>query len=100
MVSLNSKNYVRIAGKLKVFPLLGEVGKCIYCVRGARADFIEQEVSDVIVTTIGSICGRIIEAEDLPGAQANIAEQEKRKAGFAKGGPPQYKDPAGNPRSN
>jgi len=55
-------------------------------------------VSDVTVTTIGSICGRIIEAEDLPGAQANIAEQEKRKAGFAKGGPPQYKDPAGNPR--
>jgi hypothetical protein len=55
-------------------------------------------VTDKTVTKLGSICGRLIEAADLPEAQARIAEQDKRKAGFAKGGPPQYKDPAGNPR--
>jgi hypothetical protein len=50
------------------------------------------------VTKLGAICGRLIEAAELPDAQARIGEQEKRKAGFAKGGPPQYKDPTGAPR--
>jgi hypothetical protein len=55
-------------------------------------------VSDDTVVKLGEICGRLIDPADLPEAQARIGEQDKRKAGFAKGGPPQYKDPAGNPR--
>jgi hypothetical protein len=55
-------------------------------------------VGNATVEKLGAICGRLVDAAELPDAQARIGEQEKRKAGFAKGGPPTYKDPAGNPR--